>query len=74
MIMTILDIKNKERIQKEEDFVYCPKMNNSIKKINDKFPDGVENNYISKVLMITEKEVVALYESALTKIRKYLKL
>jgi hypothetical protein len=71
--MTVSE-KIKEKIENDEDFVHCPKMSNSIKKIVDKYPDGVSNLYIAKVLMISEKEVEAMYENILVKIRTALKI
>jgi hypothetical protein len=68
------DNKIQNRINNEEDFVHCPKMNNSIIKIVDKYPDGVEDSYIAKVLLMTEQEVVKIYEAIILKIRQSLNI
>ena len=60
----------KEKIMEEEDFIYCPRLGNSLKTLIDKNPEGVSNERISKVLMLTIEEVEELYESALEKFRK----
>ena len=69
-----MDNKNKktakEKILSDEDFIYCPRLGNSLKKLIDKNPEGIDNERISKVLLITEDEVEDLYESALRKFRK----
>jgi hypothetical protein len=71
--------KIKERIAKEEDFIYCPKFKNSLKKLLDRYSDGVEgdteqeiNQKIGKVLLITPEEVDKAYKSAIIKLRKAL--
>ena len=62
----------KEKIFEEEDFIYCPRLGNSLKKLIDKNPEGVSNERIAKVLMMTEEEVEETYENALKKFRKAL--
>lgn len=62
----------KEKILEDEDFIYCPRLGNSLKKLIDKNPEGVDNERIAKVLMMTEEEVEETYESALKKFREAL--
>ena len=62
--------KLKKKILEDEDFIYCPRLGNSLKTLIDKNPDGITNERISKVLLISEEEVEALYKSALEKFRK----
>lgn len=59
----------KERIENETDFCYCPRLSNSITNLVEKNPDGVDNERIAKVLLLTEDEVDEIFESALVKLR-----
>jgi len=60
----------KEKILSDEDFIYCPRLGNSLKNLIDKNPEGIDNERISKVLLITEEEVEDIYNSVLEKFRK----
>jgi hypothetical protein len=62
----------KKRIIEDEDFIYCPRLCNSLKKMVDKHPNGVEDGKIQKVLMLSLEEVVEHYNNALIKLRKIL--
>lgn len=62
----------KKRIQSEEDFIYCPRLGNSLKTLMDKHPDGIEDDRIAKVLLMDEEEVKSTFAQALVKIRKVL--
>jgi hypothetical protein len=70
--------KDKERLQRkieeDSDFIYCPRLNNSMDSFIRTHPDGVDNERISKVLLVDEEEVRSIFESALRKIRKKLGL
>lgn len=67
-------MKNKdelrEKILNDDDFIYCPRLGNSVKKLLQKNPGGIDDERISKVLLISVEEVKKVYESALDKIRK----
>lgn len=66
-------IEEKQRkIKEEEDYIDYPKFKNSIKKLIDKYPDGVDKEVIAKVLMMSEDEVAATYKSAIAKLQKSL--
>ncbi len=62
-----------EKINSEEDFIYCPRMNNSLKVFINSHPDGVDNTRIAKVLLIKEEEVEEIYQSAIKKFQENLK-
>lgn len=62
----------KKRIEEEEDFIYCPRLNNSLKKLISKNPEGVSDERICKVMIIEQEELDEIYESALQKFRKAL--
>jgi hypothetical protein len=63
----------KKKIMEDEDFIYCPRLGNSLSKLIDKHPDGIDDERIEKVLLMTTKELEATYQSALAKLRKAVK-
>jgi hypothetical protein len=60
----------KELIMEDEDFIHCPRLGNSASKLIEKNPDGVSEERIAKVLLMTEEEVEDFFESALEKLRE----
>lgn len=66
--------KIKKRIEEEEDFIYCPRLKNSLNALVQKNPMGIDNERIAKVMLITEEEVEELYNSAVEKIKRGLSL
>lgn len=63
-----------KKIEEDEDYVHCPKMDNSLKKVINKNPDGLDDQKIADLLCIDVKEVEKLYQSAIKKIRKKLNI
>lgn len=61
--------EKKRKIYEENDYIDHPKYKNSIKKLIEKYPDGVEDQVIAKVLNITEEEVEEIYQSAVEKLK-----
>jgi hypothetical protein len=59
-----------KRIFEEEDYIRCPKFNNSLAKFVAKNSEGVENSVIARLLMVDEEKVEALYNEAIQKLRK----
>lgn len=59
----------KKKIMEEEDFIYCPRLGNSLRKLIEKYPDGVDDGRIQKILLLSEKELKNTYESAIKKLR-----
>lgn len=59
----------KDRILEEEDFIYCPRLGNSLEKLIEKNPEGVDDERISKVLLMEEDEVKSIFAQAIEKIR-----
>ena len=70
-------MKNKKilrkKIKNDPDFVYCPRLGNSLKKLMDKHPEGIDDERIEKVLLMSKKEIEETYNSALEKLRKSIK-
>ena len=71
-----MNSKDKEMLRKkiieDEDFIYCPRLSNSLEKLLSKNPNGVTDERIGKVLLIEDEEIKEIYESALKKLRKAL--
>jgi hypothetical protein len=59
----------KKLVESDDDFIYYPRLDNSLKKFIEKNPDGVDNNKISKVLLMSEEEIEEAFNSAIKKIR-----
>lgn len=72
------DIKNKkllkQKILSDPDFIYCPRLGNSLQHLLDVHVDGVNDERIAKILLITPQKVNEIFQNALKKIRKALKL
>jgi len=64
----------KDKIHEDEDFIYCPRLGNSLAKLIEKNPEGVDDERIAKVLLMEEDEVKTLFASAIVKLRKSLGL
>ncbi len=64
----------RERIENDEDFIYCPRLSNSLNSLLKVHPNGVENDRISKVLLISEDEVESIFQRAIKKFRKILNI
>ena len=62
----------KEKIKTEEDFIYCPRLGNSLLKLVEKNPDGVDDERILKVLLIEKAQLDEYFMSAISKLRKYM--
>ena len=45
-----------KRIMEEEDYVRCPKFNNSVSQFTAKNSEGVENSTIARLLMLSEED------------------
>lgn len=64
--------EKKLRLTEEEDFIDCPKFNNSLKQLIEKNPEGVDDEMIAKVLSMTTEEVEKTYQNAIKKLQKSL--
>jgi hypothetical protein len=63
-----------KKIAEDEDFVHYPKFENSLKKVLNKNPDGLEDGKIADILCIDKEEVESIYQSAIKKIRQKLNI
>jgi hypothetical protein len=66
--------KIKTKIHTDSDFIYCPRLNNSLSKYVERYPEGVDNEKIAKVLMMDEDEVEATFQRAVKKLRDHIGL
>lgn len=66
--------KLKKKIKEDDDFIYCPRLNNSLKSFLQTHPDGVDDERIAKVLLVDEEEIQDIFSSAIRKIREKLGL
>jgi len=70
----VKDEEIRKKIENDPDYIYNPKMGNSLKKMVDRYPDGIEDEKIAKVLCMDIEEMNNIYESILVKLRKVLKV
>jgi predicted transcriptional regulator len=69
-------MKNKELIKKkileEDDYIYCPRLGNSLTKLleSKENVNGVSDDRICKVLLISQDELEKLYQQAIDKLKK----
>lgn len=63
-----------KKIKEEEDFIDYPKFKNSISKLIEKYPEGVDTETIAKVLNITPEKVEEIYDSAIKKLKDNLEV
>lgn len=64
----------KERIQNEEDFIFSEKYGYSLKRMLEQNANGLDNEKIAKVLLMTPEEVEEEFLMAIAKIKKALKI
>jgi hypothetical protein len=64
--------EKKHKILNDEDFIDYPKFKNSLSKLVEKYPDGVDTETIAKVLNMTEEEVEETYQNAILKLKNNL--
>ncbi len=62
-----------KRVKEEEDYIRCPKCNNSLTKFLAKNSDGIEDGTIARLLMIPEEKVQEIYDEAVEKIKEEMK-
>lgn len=56
----------------DPDYIYCPRFDYSLAKLMERYPDGAPDRLIAQVLLITEEEVEASYQTVVMKLRKTL--
>ena len=66
--------ETKKRIEAEDDFIYSKRFDNSVQKLLERYPDGASTKLRSQVLLLTEEEVEDIFQKAILKIRKEMKV
>lgn len=62
------------RIDTEDDFVNIKRLDYSLERVLQRYPDGAPQRVIAQALMISEDEVEKLYETVVQKLRNALKV
>ena len=62
-----------QRLVTEEDFVFAPRYQNSVKVLVEKYPDGVPDRIIAQALQIDVSEVAEAFARAVEKIKKQIR-
>lgn len=61
-------------LKEDPDFIFSKKFDFSLKNLLERYPEGVSNKMIAKVLLMSEIDVNKTLTDVLTKIRKRLKI
>ncbi len=69
-----MDDEARQKIESAEDYVYLARFQFSMKKLLERYPDGVPNRLIAQGLLLTEDEVEAKFQAVIRKIRRALKV
>jgi hypothetical protein len=64
---------DKEKLQEDNDYVFSPRFNNSLKNLMKRFPDGVADKTAACALGLTEVELNNEYEKILSILKSALK-
>lgn len=59
-----------KKIKEEEDFIHAPKFGNSLNKFLAKNDNLLENGAIGRLLLISDKEVEAIYQESVIELKK----
>lgn len=59
-----------KKIMEDEDFIHCPKHQNSLKKFLAKTDNLVEDTTIGRLLLLSEEEVKDIYQQSVIELRK----
>lgn len=62
--------EEKNKVELDPDFIYCPSANNSLDKFLSKHPDGVNDEKAAQVLLLTPDKLKKYYDEAIELIRK----
>lgn len=65
---------NKEKIEKDSDFIDLKRYKNSILVLEKRYPDGCPDHIIAKALGITEEEAEKRYQKIISCIRKKIRV
>jgi len=68
------DKELKKRIKDDPDYIYNPKMGNSLTKMITRYPDGIEDKKIAKVLLMSVEDINKIYAKIIKGIREKLNL
>jgi hypothetical protein len=59
-----------KKILQDPDYIYCPSQGNSLQKLLEKYPDGVNDEKAAQVLMTTPDKIKQYYDEAVELIKK----
>jgi hypothetical protein len=62
--------EEKQKIETDPDYIYCPSSENSLEKFISKHPDGVNDDKAAQVLLITPDQLRSHYDQAVKLIRE----
>lgn len=64
----------RKRVEADPDFVHLPRFECSLKRVLRRYPEGAPDKVIAQALMITEEDVAALFDTAVKKLRRLMRV
>ena len=61
--------KIKRKIENDPDYVHIKRFNYSLKRLLERYPDGVPERIMCQALQLTPEEMELLYKSILEKLK-----
>lgn len=62
--------EEKNKVETDPDYIYCPSASNSLDRFLSKHPDGVNDEKAAQVLMLTPDKIKKFYDEAVSLIRQ----
>lgn len=70
--MTVEEIR--QQLMVDVDFIPLKRFQYSVKKLLDRYPDGVPDRIIAQAMLIDEEQVEVLYQEVVAKLRGIMKV
>jgi hypothetical protein len=70
--MTPEEIRHK--LATDEDYIPLKRFDYSLKKLLERYPDGVPDRIIAQSLLVEEEQVEVLYQEIVTKLQQLMKV
>lgn len=62
----------KELVLTDPDFILIKRFDNSMKKLMERYPEGVPDKIIAQALGVDERRLGTMYDAIVEKLRKYM--
>lgn len=65
----VIEEEAREKVRNDPEFVFAKRYENSISKLENRYPDGAPDNVIANALMISEEQVELEFGKVVVKLR-----